>query len=125
LLAAVAGVVLFVALSPLVRTRDAAKRDVSENGERPAVGPADLAATIFGAVYPTAMLGFLAVLRNAAIGISDLDAFFLALAVILLVWSTDTFAYYTGRAIGKRPLAPTISPKKTWEGAIGGSAGAV
>ena len=33
---------------------------------------------------------------------------------------SDSAQYYTGRAFGKRPLAPTISPKKTVEGAIGG-----
>jgi phosphatidate cytidylyltransferase len=33
---------------------------------------------------------------------------------------SDTGQYYTGRALGRRPLAPSISPKKTVEGAIGG-----
>lgn len=37
-----------------------------------------------------------------------------------IVWCGDTGAYFTGRAIGKRKLAPTMSPNKTWEGAIGG-----
>jgi phosphatidate cytidylyltransferase len=42
------------------------------------------------------------------------------LALIATVAASDTFQYYTGRAFGRRPLAPSISPKKTIEGAIGG-----
>lgn len=44
-------------------------------------------------------------------------------ATILLIATvvlSDTAQYYSGRAFGRRPLAPTISPKKTIEGAIGG-----
>lgn len=36
-------------------------------------------------------------------------------------WATDTFAYFTGVAIGKHKIVPHISPKKTWEGCIGGA----
>lgn len=42
------------------------------------------------------------------------------LGCIILIWSTDTFAYLTGRAIGKHKLYKKISPNKTIEGSIGG-----
>jgi phosphatidate cytidylyltransferase len=38
----------------------------------------------------------------------------------VVIWCTDSGAYLVGRQIGKRPFFPSISPKKTWEGAIGG-----
>ena len=44
----------------------------------------------------------------------------LAVALLLLVWTNDTMAYLIGRKWGKRIFAPVISPKKTWEGTIGG-----
>jgi phosphatidate cytidylyltransferase len=47
-----------------------------------------------------------------------------ALLLILTVAISDTFQYYSGRAFGRRLLAPVISPKKTVEGAVGGFAGA-
>jgi phosphatidate cytidylyltransferase len=40
--------------------------------------------------------------------------------VLLVIWATDTGAYFIGRAMGKRKLWPDISPKKTVEGSIGG-----
>jgi phosphatidate cytidylyltransferase len=43
------------------------------------------------------------------------------LMVFVLIWSSDTFAYLTGRAFGRNPLHAELSPKKTWEGFIGGT----
>ncbi|WP_062287217.1 phosphatidate cytidylyltransferase [Demequina phytophila] len=43
------------------------------------------------------------------------------LIVIAAVVLNDTFALFTGMLFGRRPLAPRVSPKKTWEGAIGGA----
>ena len=42
------------------------------------------------------------------------------LFVVLIVAANDTGAYFVGRALGRRKLSPVISPKKTWEGLIGG-----
>jgi len=41
-------------------------------------------------------------------------------AMFLLIWANDTFAYLTGRLIGRTKLFERISPKKTWEGTLGG-----
>jgi phosphatidate cytidylyltransferase len=49
----------------------------------------------------------------------------LLLFALAVTWAADTAAYFVGRAIGKHPLAPHISPKKTWEGSIGGIIGSL
>lgn len=43
----------------------------------------------------------------------------LMLSVFMLVWLADVCAYFAGRFFGKHKMAPAISPKKTWEGALG------
>lgn len=63
--------------------------------------------------YIGAPLGMLVALQTLA----GPKATLLLIATIVV---SDTAQYYTGRAFGRRPLAPTISPKKTVEGAIGG-----
>lgn len=46
------------------------------------------------------------------------------LTLLCIVWASDSFAYFAGRAIGGPKLAPKISPKKTWAGFFGSSLGA-
>lgn len=75
--------------------------------------------TLFGALYVSVTLGALTLVRKEPSG----DMY-----VIMLIVSNafcDTFAYYTGRAIGRTPLAPAVSPKKTLEGFGGGVAGSI
>jgi phosphatidate cytidylyltransferase len=47
------------------------------------------------------------------------------LFLLLVTFATDTAAYFVGRSVGRTPLAPSISPSKTWEGSVGGMLGAV
>lgn len=47
------------------------------------------------------------------------------LFALVLTWAADTTAYFVGRAVGRHPLAPRISPKKTWEGSIGSMFGSL
>ncbi|HEY83398.1 MAG TPA: phosphatidate cytidylyltransferase [Dehalococcoidia bacterium] len=74
--------------------------------------------TIAGALYVGWLLSYLVALRLEA----GREWVFLAL---FGTFGSDTAAFFVGRALGRRPLAPRISPRKTWEGAIGGVLGAV
>ena len=79
-------------------------------------GPAilrDATAALFPIGYIGLPLGALAAVR-----VTGGRGAILLLMVAIVV--SDSAQYYTGRALGRRPLAPTISPKKTLEGAIGG-----
>jgi phosphatidate cytidylyltransferase len=73
----------------------------------------DLGASVLPIAYIGVPLGALAAIRL----VGGREALMLLLATIVV---SDTGQYYTGRAFGRRPLAPSISPKKTVEGLIGG-----
>jgi phosphatidate cytidylyltransferase len=68
---------------------------------------------VFGAIYVGMPLGMLVAIQT----LQGSTATLLLLGTIVV---SDSSQYYVGRMLGRRPLAPTISPKKTIEGAIGG-----
>jgi phosphatidate cytidylyltransferase len=76
-----------------------------------------VAADFFGAIYAILPWHFAETLRARSV-----HWLFFALA---LSWAGDSAAYYVGRMFGKHRLAPVISPKKSWEGAIGSVVGSV
>jgi phosphatidate cytidylyltransferase len=78
---------------------------------------ASVGATLLGVLYIPLLGSHLVALRTGfppALSAHLLSFFFLVLM------GSDAGAYYTGRALGKHKLAPSISPGKTWEGAVGG-----
>jgi phosphatidate cytidylyltransferase len=70
-----------------------------------------------------ALVGWV-VLLGVWVAIVELQArsAWLVLAAMAVVWIADTAAYFTGRRFGRRKLAPSISPNKSWEGVFGGIA---
>ncbi len=77
----------------------------------------DTAVTVFGAVYVGFTLSHLVLIRQLGSGVD------LALVAMASVWANDVFAYVVGSALGKHPLAPSISPNKSWEGFLAGTVG--
>ena len=86
----------------------------------PEDGPASAAAiTAMGAIYVGGLLSFGIGLRETLVPGAGQGTllFFLPVAV---TWFTDTAAYFGGRAFGRRPMAPRVSPNKTVEGGVSG-----
>lgn len=77
---------------------------------------AAVGSTILGSAWIGPGLGFVLLLRQ----MHD-QGRLIAFAVVLTVFAADTLAYFTGRVAGRHSLAPRLSPKKTWEGLVGGA----
>ncbi len=80
---------------------------------RPRAGT-DMLLTLAAGVYLGMTLRFVALMRLREEGLMWL------LVMAITVWVMDSGAYFTGRALGRHKLWPRISPKKTWEGFLGG-----
>lgn len=103
---------IFLMISPIIELFRAKEKPIE-----------NLSVTIFGILYtvlPFCTLLFISVLYNKKDYIVHYNGF-LILAIFLLIWSNDTFAYLVGSFIGKNKMYERISPGKTWEGTIGGA----
>jgi phosphatidate cytidylyltransferase len=80
-------------------------------------GGGDALAMASASLFPSLYLGLPFGAMVAIRATRGREALFLLMVTII---TSDTAQYYSGRAFGRRPLAPTISPKKTIEGAAGG-----
>jgi phosphatidate cytidylyltransferase len=82
--------------------------------------------TVFGALYASGTLTFLLLLRHSGSGPAGaLPRTALVLFPLVITWLCDTAAMAAGSTIGGAKLAPVLSPKKTWAGAIGGATAAL
>ena len=85
----------------------------------------NIAHSFFGLVYISLSWGLMMDLYSTIADIHLHDTMFvigtgvIPVIIILSIWINDTMAYIVGSLIGKTPLSP-ISPKKTWEGTVGG-----
>jgi phosphatidate cytidylyltransferase len=85
----------------------------------PSVTVTDSALTVFGAVYTGFMLSHLVLMQALPHGRAYV------VTLILSVWASDVMAYFAGTAFGRHHLAPHVSPRKSWEGAVAGGLAAV
>jgi phosphatidate cytidylyltransferase len=79
-----------------------------------------ISGTMLGAAWVGGGLGFIIALREI-----PTHGRLAVITVLLAVWAGDTFAYFGGRLIGRHKMAPTTSPKKTWEGFVVGTAATI
>jgi phosphatidate cytidylyltransferase len=84
----------------------------------------DVAVTAFGSLYTGFTLSALVAIRCTQ-AMSNEAAIILCIGVMASVWINDAFAYLVGSAVGKHKMVPAISPKKSWEGFVGGLCGSL
>lgn len=79
----------------------------------------DIGITIFGGIYIVILMSYVVPLRNMTNGL------WVVILPLITAIAADTFALFTGMALGKHKLIPKVSPNKTIEGAVGGWLGAI
>lgn len=82
---------------------------------------ARMGALVLGPMYLGVMLGAIGTLRR--VGPIDRVGASLVVLSLMVSWASDTFGYFFGKGIGGPKMYPTVSPNKTWAGAIGGLVG--
>lgn len=83
------------------------------------LSPKNIGYAIVGIFFISVPLALMVFLRNYWSDEKSGLSFTIPLAIIFSIWINDTMAYIVGSVIGKTPLS-NISPKKTWEGTVGG-----
>lgn len=88
---------------------------------------ADLSSSVFAFFYVAGLFSFLILLREMPreLGLDYKIGGLWIVYLLICIWSCDTFAYFIGAPLGKHKLSPSVSPKKTVEGFVGGILGAV
>ena len=81
--------------------------------------------TCFGALYTGLLLSAALFLRHLPESAGAWHGTALVFVPVLLTWTSDTAAYFSGRAFGRRKLIPRVSPGKTVEGAVGALLGTI
>lgn len=81
---------------------------------------ASFAVTLLGVAWVGSGIGCLLLIRN----IPEFG-FWAVMAVLFTVFAADTGAFFVGRTLGRHRMAPAISPRKSWEGLVGGLVAAV
>src|SRR5574337_1124400 len=102
LISAFTGVVMLLFISLLVGGTD--QKEAASRG----------AITLLGLIYVAGLLSFPALLRAMALGRTYI------IYLVFVTWAGVTGAFYVGSTMGKRLLCPSISPRKTVEGSVGG-----
>lgn len=82
----------------------------------------NVATTLMGLLYVAYPMSFMLFIPLLFTGEWSAEAF---LFYLFIVWGNDVFAYLTGVTIGRHKMCPRISPKKSWEGFVGGVVGAL
>lgn len=80
----------------------------------------NIAYSTLGLLYITVSLGLLVDLRLTSVNAGNGPGWLIPLLLIVFIWINDTMAYIVGSLIGRTPFFPSISPKKTIEGTVGG-----
>ena len=109
----VGAIVLFLLFVPFLLEIFRAKENPLRN----------IAATLMGVIYvalPMSLMLFIPLLLSGGVWRAEAFLFYL-----FIVWGNDVFAYLVGVSIGKHRMCERISPKKSWEGFVGGIIGAL